>query len=254
MNAIIIQARMGSRRLSGKVLMNITNQETILQHVIKQLRFCKTVDKIIVATTLNQEDDKICDVCSELSIECFRGNEENVLDRYYQCAKKFSLSNIIRIPADKPLIDPKIVDNIANTFNSGSYDYVTNFFPSTVPQGTEVEIISFNALEKAWKHAVLPSDKEHVTKYVYTHENEFKIFNVRNEKDFSKFRWAVDEIEDLNLVKEIIRRIKKTPIFTEDIIKLLDSEPQLRKINQSISNEEGYSRSLKNDENFLQEK
>jgi len=205
MNAIIIQARMGSRRLSGKVLMNITNQETILQHVIKQLRFCKTVDKIIVATTLNQEDDKICDVCSELSIECFRGNEENVLDRYYQCAKKFSLSNIIRIPADKPLIDPKIVDNIANTFNSGSYDYVTNFFPSTVPQGTEVEIISFNALEKAWKHAVLPSDKEHVTKYVYTHENEFKIFNVRNEKDFSKFRWAVDEIEDLNLVKEIIR-------------------------------------------------
>jgi len=254
MNVIIVQARMGSTRLLGKVLMNITNNETILHYVIKQLKFCETVRKIIVATTTLPEDDKICDVCSELSIECFRGDEENVLDRYYQCAKEFSVSNIIRIPADKPLIDPKVVDSVVNVFNSGSYDYVTNFFPSTVPQGTEVEIISFNALEKAWKNAELPSDKEHVTKYIYTHESEFKIFNVKNEKDFSEFRWAVDEIEDLNLVKEIVNRIKKTPILTEDIIEILNNEPQLRKINQSISNEEGYSRSLKNDKSFLQEK
>jgi spore coat polysaccharide biosynthesis protein SpsF len=251
MNAIIIQARMGSSRFPGKVLMEIIDQETILHYVIKQVKFCKMIDKIIVATTTLPEDDKICDVCSNLSIECFRGNEENVLDRYYQCAKKFSISNIVRIPADKPLIDPKIVDKIVEVFDSRMYDYVTNFLPSTVPQGTEVEIISFEAIEKAWKNAVLPSDKEHVTKYVYTHEKEFKIFNVKNEKDFSEFRWAVDEVEDLKLIKEIVNRIKKRPIHTEDIIQILENEPQLKKINQSVSNDTGYLKSLKNDGDYL---
>jgi spore coat polysaccharide biosynthesis protein SpsF len=251
MNAIIIQARMGSSRFPGKVLMEIIDQETILHYVIKQVKFCKMIDRIIVATTTLPEDDKICDVCSNLSIECFRGNEENVLDRYYKCAKKFSVSNIVRIPADKPLIDPKIVDNIVEVFDSGMYDYVTNFLPSTVPQGTEVEIISFEAIEKAWKNAVLPSDKEHVTKYVYTHEKEFEIFNVKNEKDFSEFRWAVDEVEDLKLIKEIVKRIKKRPIHTEDIIKILEKEPQLKKINESVSNNIGYLKSLKNDGDYL---
>jgi spore coat polysaccharide biosynthesis protein SpsF len=251
MNTIIIQARMGSSRFPGKVLMEIIDQETILHYVIKQVKFCKMIDRIIVATTTLPEDDKICDVCSNLSIECFRGNEENVLDRYYKCAKKFSVSNIVRIPADKPLIDPKIVDNIVEVFDSGMYDYVTNFLPSTVPQGTEVEIISFEAIEKAWKNAVLPSDKEHVTKYVYTHEKEFEIFNVKNEKDFSEFRWAVDEVEDLKLIKEIVKRIKKRPIHTEDIIKILEKEPQLKKINESVSNNIGYLKSLKNDGDYL---
>ena len=231
--------------------MEIIDQETILHYVIKQVKFCKMIDRIIVATTTLPEDDKICDVCSNLSIECFRGNEENVLDRYYKCAKKFSVSNIVRIPADKPLIDPKIVDNIVEVFDSGMYDYVTNFLPSTVPQGTEVEIISFEAIEKAWKNAVLPSDKEHVTKYVYTHEKEFEIFNVKNEKDFSEFRWAVDEVEDLKLIKEIVKRIKKRPIHTEDIIKILEKEPQLKKINESVSNNIGYLKSLKNDGDYL---
>lgn len=251
MNTIIIQARMGSSRFPGKVLMEIIDQETILHYVIKQVKFCKMIDRIIVATTTLPEDDKICDVCSNLSIECFGGNEENVLDRYYKCAKKFSVSNIVRIPADKPLIDPKIVDNIVEVFDSGMYDYVTNFLPSTVPQGTEVEIISFEAIEKAWKNAVLPSDKEHVTKYVYTHEKEFEIFNVKNEKDFSEFRWAVDEVEDLKLIKEIVKRIKKRPIHTEDIIKILEKEPQLKKINESVSNNIGYLKSLKNDGDYL---
>ena len=253
MNAAIIQARMGASRLPGKVLMEIKDDESVLHYVIKQLRYCKTIDKIIVATSNLSDDDVIRDVCNDLSVECFRGDEKNVLDRYYKCSKKFSISPIIRIPADKPLIDPRIVDYMLNIFNSGSYDYVTNFLPLTFPSGTEVEIFSFDTIKKAWQNAVLPSYKEHVTKYIYTHKENFRIFNVKNENDLSKFRWAVDRIEDLRLVREIVKRIKKRPIVTGDIIKILENEPDLIKINGSMNYEEGSLKSLEEDKNFLKQ-
>ena len=195
----IIQTRMGSSRLPGKVLLELKDGKSVLDYVINQLGFCETIDKIVVATTTLTEDDKIVEFCESNNVEYFRGDSKNVLDRHYQCAKKYSLSTIIRMPSDKPLLDPEVVDKIVRVFNSGSYDYVTNFLPSTTPGGTEVEVFSFKALEKSWTDAELPSEKEHVTNHIYNHKDEFRIFNVENNVDLSKFRWVVDRLSLIHI-------------------------------------------------------
>jgi len=248
----IIQARMGSSRLPGKVMMDVEKDKPVLYYVINQLRHCKLIDKLIVATTTLEEDDKIIKYCHDLGVDSYRGSVQNVLDRYYQCAKKFSISTIIRIPSDKPLIDPEIVDDIINKFRLNSYDYVTNFLPSTFPSGTEVEIFSFKTLETAWKKAELPSEKEHVTFYIYNHKEKFKIFNVTLSEDLSRYRWAVDRMEDLMLVRNIVSKIKKRPILMGDIISLFKKEPRLVDINKDVNREEGNLKSLKEDRKYLE--
>ena len=248
----IIQARMGSTRLPGKVMLDVENDKTVLDFVIKQLQNCKLVDKIIVATTTLEDDDKIANFSKDLGIDCFRGSSDNVLDRYYQCAKEYSVSIIVRIPSDKPLIDPEIVDNVVNVFRNNSYDYITNFLSNpTFPSGTEVEIFSINALKKAWKKAKLPSEKEHVTPYFANHEDEFKITHIKNSENLSHLRWAVDRIEDLNLVRKIVSKIKKRPIIMKDIIDLFAKEPELVEINKNVNRKEGDLKSLKEDQEFL---
>ena len=250
----IIQARMGSTRLPGKVLMNITKEKPVLYYVINQLKHCKSIEKIIVATTTLQEDDKIVQFCMDNKVSCFRGDSKNVLERHYRCAEKFSLSKIIRMPSDKPLLDPEVVDKIVEVFNSNSYDYVTNFLPSTFPGGTEVEVLSFDSLKKSWENAALPSEKEHVTNYIYNNRNDFRIFNVVNSEDLSNFRWAVDTIEDLRLVSEIVSKIHKNPILIKDILELFKNEPNLVEINKQVDSNEGNTKSKKEDEEFINSK
>ena len=250
----IIQARMGSTRLPGKVMMDVEKGKPVLYFVINQLQHCKLIDKIIVATTNLEEDNKIVEYCNDLDINCFRGSPNDVLDRYYRCAKEYSISTIVRIPSDKPLIDPEIVDRIIQVFKSDSYDCVTNFLPVTFPGGTEVEVLSFEVLQSAWKNAKLPSEKEHVTPYIYSHRDRFRIFNVANSEDLSQYSWAVDRIEDLNLVQQITSKIKKRPILMNDIIDLFKKEPQLPKINKNVWREEGNLKSLKEDEEYLKSK
>ena len=247
----IVQARIGSSRLPGKVMMDIEKDKPVLYYVISQLRYCKLIDKLIVATTTLAEDDKIVKYCNELCVDSYRGSPQNVLDRYYQCAKKFSISTIVRIPSDKPFIDPEIVDSIIDKFRLNSYDYITTFLPSTFPSGTEVEIFSFKALENAWKNVELPSEKEHVTPYIYNHKDKFKILNVSLPEDLSHYRWAVDRMEDLILVRNIALKIKKRPIFMKDIIEFFKKEPRLMDINKNVNREEGDLRSQKEDEDFL---
>jgi spore coat polysaccharide biosynthesis protein SpsF (cytidylyltransferase family) len=248
----IIQARMGSTRLPGKVMMNVEDQKPVLYFVIKQMQECKLIDKIIVATTTNEEDNQIANYSKNLGIDFFRGSSEDVLDRYYQCAKEYSVSTIVRIPSDKPLIDPEIVDNVINRFKNNSYDYITNFLPnSTFPSGSEVEIFSINALEKVWKKAKLPSEREHVTSYFSNHEDEFKITHIENSENLSHLRWAVDRIEDLDLVRLIVSKIKKRPVLMDDIIELFRKEPNLIEINKNVNKKEGGLKSRKDDEEFL---
>ena len=248
----IIQARMGSTRLPGKVMLNVENDKTVLHFVIKQLQNCKLVDKIIIATTTLEDDNKIANFSKDSGIDCFRGSSHNVLDRYYQCAKKYSISTIVRIPSDKPLIDPEIVDNVVSVFRNNSYDYITNFLSNpTFPSGTEVEIFSMNALKKAWKKAKLPSEKEHVTPYFANHEDEFKITHIENSENLSHLRLAVDKIEDLKLVRKIVSKIKKRPIMMKDIIDLFTKEPELVEINKNVNRKEGDLKSLKEDQEFL---
>ena len=250
----IIQARMGSTRLPGKVLMDVTKEKPVLYYVINQLKHCKSIEKIIVATTTLQEDDKIVQFCMDNKVSCFRGDSKNVLERHYRCAEKFSLSKIIRMPSDKPLLDPEVVDKIVEVFNSNSYDYVTNFLPSTFPGGTEVEVLSFDSLKKSWENAALPSEKEHVTNHIYNNRNDFRIFNVVNSEDLSNFRWAVDRIEDLRLVREIVSKIHKNPILIKDILELFKNEPNLVEINKQVDSNEGNTKSEKEDKVFLDSK
>ncbi|MBC8252321.1 MAG: glycosyltransferase family protein [Candidatus Nitrosopelagicus sp.] len=249
----IIQARMGSTRLPGKVMLDVESNKTVLYFVIKQLQSCKLVDKIIVATTTLEDDNQIADFSKHLGIDSFRGSSDNVLDRYYQCAKEYSVSTIVRIPTDKPLIDPEIGDNVVSMFMNSSYDYITNFLPDpTFPSGTEVEVFSISALKKAWEKAKLPSEKEHVTPYFSNHEDKFKISHIENSENLSHLRWAVDRIEDLKLVRTIASKIKKRPILMKDILELFTREPELVEMNKNVNREEGGLKSLKEDQDFLQ--
>jgi len=247
----IIQARMGSTRLPGKVLKIVDGKNPSLYFTISQLKQCKNIDKIIVATTTLKEDDIIENFAKNLGIDVFRGSVEDVLDRYFQCANYFKINTIIRITGDCPLIDPLIVDRGIEIFQSENYDYVTNTFPRTFPDGNETEIFSFNILKKAWENAILPSEREHVTPYFRNQKQNFKIKNFENTIDNSHLRWTVDFPEDLQLVKTLISKIDSRPIHLEDILHLIKSEPELIEINNDHEPNEGLKRSLEKDKDFL---
>jgi len=249
----IIQARMGSSRLPGKVMMKDDNGQPLLYHVINQLQYCTKVKNLVIATTTNQEDDEIEEFANNNSLNIFRGKEKDVLDRYFQCAKKYSFSIIVRITADCPLIDPQIVDKVIGKFFSGEYDLATNTLVRTFPIGTDVEVFSFSALEKAWKNAQLPSEREHVTPYIRNKGN-FKTANVENDENISNLRLTVDRIEDFKLIKEILNDISSNPIYLDDVLELFSRKPELIEINKHIDHNEGFNRSVKEDQEFVKTK
>lgn len=253
MTTCIIQARMGSSRFPGKVLKKVDQNDLSILSTIKQIKNSKKIHNIIIATTTLSEDKKIINYLkkTKIDVEVFTGNPKNVLDRYYKCAKKFSCESIVRVTADCPLIDPKILDKGINIFNKGSLDYVTNTFPRTYPDGNETEIFSFEALTRAWKNAKLPSEKEHVTPYFRNYPNKFKIKNFTFKKDISNLRWTVDYPEDLKLVKLLISKINHRPIHLEHILEILKLEPKLIEINKGHFPNEGYLKSLNDDKKLL---
>ena len=243
----IIQARMGSTRLPGKVMMKVDETNTILSHLINQLKNSKKIDRIIIATTDLQEDDIIVNHTKILKTNLFRGNSTDVLDRYYQCAKKFSSEIIVRVTADNPWIDPNIVDDVINQFLKNSFDYITNANPRTYPYGTEVEVFSFQALEEASNNAEKPSEREHVTPYFHNNKEKFKISNIKLTENLSYLRWTVDKESDLKFVRKIASRIKKRPILMTDIIKLISQEPTITSINNTNVPNKEYLNSLQKD-------
>ena len=246
----IIQARMGSSRLPGKALMKSDSGKPLLYYVINQLRYCSKIKNLVIATTTNQEDDEIEKFANNNSVNVFRGKEKDVLDRYYQCAKKYSFSTIVRITADCPLIDPQIVDKVVEQFFSGNYDFATNTLTRTFPIGTDVEVFSFSALNRAWENAQLPSEREHVTPYLRNKENS-KIINVENDKNISNLRLTVDRIEDVELIKQILNNISINPIHLEDVLELFSRKPELIEINKHINHNEGFNKSLEEDKEFI---
>jgi spore coat polysaccharide biosynthesis protein SpsF len=233
----IVQARMGSTRLPGKVLAKINNKP-MLHYLVKQLQFSNEINEIVIATTDLEEDLEIVKFAKKNNIRFFIGSDDDVLDRYYQCAKEFSFSTIVRITADNPLIDPYIVDKVIRCFKENTYDYVSNAISRTFPYGTEVEIFSFDTLENTWKNACKHSEREHVTSFIYKNKTKFKTFNLTNKIDLSRFRWTIDRPNDLKLVREIISKNNKFPITTEAVLKILKENPDLLKINnKNILNE-----------------
>ena len=169
----IIQARMGSTRFPGKVLEILDGTNPSLQFTINQLKESKFLQKIVIATTKNSEDDQIVSFAEKSGIDIFRGDSDDVLSRYYECAKFFSFGSILRVTADCTLIDPLIVDKGASLFLENDYDYVTNTSPRTFPDGNETEFFSFSALESAYNNAILPSEREHVTPYFCNNKEKF---------------------------------------------------------------------------------
>ena len=232
---VIIQARMDSTRLSGKVLMNIEGKP-MLWHVINRLKFSKKLDDVILAIPDTKESDILEEFAKENKIKYFRGSKENVLSRYYKSAKEFKCGIIVRVTSDDPLVDPKILDTIIEKHLSRKADYTSNNLKRTFPLGLDIEVFNFHVLERAYKEAKEDYQREHVTPYIYEHPEIFKIAYVENEEDLSSFRWTVDEIKDLEFVREIYKRLyKKGEIFLmDDIITLLKQCPELMDINKDV--------------------
>lgn len=246
----IIQARIGSSRLPGKVMQKIDGDCNLLDYVIKQLQSSKKIEKIIIATTDLIEDNVICDYLRSHKINFFRGSSEDVLDRYYQCAKQYSIDTIVRITADNPLIDPNIVDTIIDKYKNHKCDLATNTIKRTFPYGTEVEVFSFDSLTKAWKQAKKPSEREHVTPFIRDPQNGFILLNVDYNENLSHIRYTVDRIEDLNLVKKIVQNVSVRPILLQNIMNLYMAKPEIFQINKDVKHD-GYVKSLKKDEEYL---
>ena len=247
----IVQARMGSTRLPGKILMLLDKKYTVLDYVINQLKHSKLLGKTIIATTNLEEDDVIVDFAKKNKIEYFRGESTDVLDRYYKCAEKFSLNIIVRITSDEPLIDPTIVDEVITNFQEIDCDYASNNLIRTFPAGFDVEVFSRQTLEKTWREAKLPSEREHVTPFMKKNKNIFKHFNLKNSQNIPISRLTLDREEDLNILKDITYKISERPILFKKIFELFKQEPNLLELCNNTDPLEGYNKSLKDDEVFL---
>lgn len=244
----IIQARMTSRRLPGKVLKEVLGKPLLLYQV-EQLRGLGDIEQIIIATTTSEEDNPIVELCKKKSIAYFRGSEDDVLERFYQTALEYEVDTIVRLTADCPLIDPEICDWLISTYLNERMDLVHTGL--TFAEGLDCEIFSFEALEEAYHNAKLKSEREHVTLYIYNHPELFKIKTLENKRDDSKYRFAVDEPEDFEVVKAIIEGLssEKTGGFTAEKVKnFLAQHPKVFNLNAGIIRNEGLLKSLKDDE------
>ena len=254
----IIQARMNSTRLPGKVLADICGMP-MLMRVIKRARAVTSVSEVVVATSTNPADDAIASLCATQGVDCFRGSEQDVLDRYYRCAERAVPEAIVRITADCPLIDPQLIHQVIRTFQETGADYASNrsywrgVISSSYPDGQDTEVFSFAALRRAWQEARLPSEREHVTPYIWKNPASFMIVGVAYRQDLSGLRWTVDEQRDLEFVRSIYRRLGDQPFGIQEVMSLLSDAPELLDINSGIFMNEGYLKSIQHDSLVVQD-
>lgn len=234
----IVQARMGSTRLPGKVMKKIVGKP-MLELMIERLKCCKELNGIIIATTNSEADQAIVDLVNSLDgILLFRGSEEDVLSRYHGAAVMYNAETVVRVTSDCPLIDPVILDKIVNVYHekAGAIDYASNIRERTYPRGLDVEVFSFAALDRAFKEATLQPDREHVTEYILQRPVEFRMYDVVDKSDKSSLRWTVDTQEDFELITKIYESLYMgQPDFKyHDILKLLEKYPEWNSINAHI--------------------
>lgn len=232
----IIQARMGSTRLPGKVMLDLAGQPMLARDV-NRVRRARTVNEVVVATTMKPDDDTIADLCAARDWPCFRGDEQDVLDRYYRAAAERKAEAIVRITSDCPLIDPAVIDLVVDEFtrHQPEADYVSNVIPHrTFPRGLDTEVFSFAALERAWREDRDPAWREHVTPYIYRNPDLFRIACVTDDGDYSHLRWTVDTPEDFEFVQRIYDHFGSDEFSWRDVLTLLVSRPDLIDINQHI--------------------
>jgi spore coat polysaccharide biosynthesis protein SpsF len=243
----IIQARMTSTRLPGKILADLAGCP-LLERVVGRAKRAKLLQLVAIATTDRPTDDAVAALCDKIGVACFRGSEDDVLDRYYQAAKTFAAETVVRLTADCPLLDPDVIDRAVRCFQAGDFDYLSNGVERTYPDGLDTEVFRFTALERAWREARLKSEREHVTPYLYKHPELFRLGSEKNDRDFSALRWTVDEPEDLEFVRAVYGHFGPERTFgMADVLKLLGEHPELQAINAGFEINEGYQKSLRED-------
>lgn len=246
-NLVIIQARMGSTRLPGKVLKQIEGK-TVLEHIINRLNACRYVDEVLVATSIEREDLAIVAECIKIGIRVFCGSEKDVLDRYYQVARLVKPHNIIRITADCPLHDVDVVDMVIKKHMEENNDYTSNTLKETFPDGLDVEIMKYEILKEAWEQANMASQREHVTQYII-HNEKYKKGSIICEKDYGEERWTLDTESDFRFISKVYSVLyEKNHLFgMRDILGLLELCPELKTINSNVERNEGLKKSILND-------
>jgi len=249
----VLQARMGSSRLPGKVLKKILNRP-MLALQIERIKQAHLINKLIIATSNNPEDDAIESLCADLGVECFRGSLNHVLERFYQAAVPHQPGHVVRLTGDCPLIDPEIIDQVIQFHLDHSYDYSSNTLEPSFPDGLDLEVMKFSALKAAFENAELPSELEHVTPYIHRRPDVFSLGNFKAQKDVSFHRWTVDEPEDFELVAWIFENLNLKygmKFRAQDVLGLLGQHPEKFNLNQKYVRNEGMKKSLLADQAFV---
>jgi spore coat polysaccharide biosynthesis protein SpsF len=232
--AALIQARLGSARLPGKVLRDIGGR-TMLARVVRRVQRAAAIDNVIVVTTTEPAESAVVEECERIGVHCFRGSELDVLDRYYQAAKQFKTDAVVRITSDCPLIDPGVTGSVVSVFRNETPDYASNVIERSYPRGLETEVVSMEALSRAWREARQPYEREHVTPYFYENPNLFRLSSVKDEIDHSRHRWTVDAPEDLEFVRAVYACLEDGDNFDwADVLQILNDRQVLTAMNASV--------------------
>ena len=247
----ILQARFSSSRLPGKVLKPVLGKPMLL-HQIERLSKVAGIDRLIVATSQEPSDLPIVELCQEHHIDCFQGDLGDVLDRFYHCAEIYPAEHIVRLTGDCPLVDPQIIDELITFHLDGGFDYSSNCIEPTLPDGLDAEIMRLSSLETAWREAQLPSEREHVTPYLYNNPHIFHCGSYRYHENLSALRWTVDEASDFEFITKVYERLyeKNSSFSMMDILQLMQDDSTLQDINSSIARNQGLLKSLAEDENL----
>lgn len=244
----VLQARVSSTRLPGKVLRPILGRPMLMLQ-IERLRRSRRVDRLIVATSDEPSDNPLAEICAKEGVECFRGSLADVLSRYCGAAALFRPDHVVRLTGDCPLADPAVIDQIIDLHIASGNDYTGNTLHPSFPDGLDVEVIRYGALIKADAEARLPSEREHVTPFLYKHPELFKVGELHSERNLSSYRWTVDELADFELVSAVYEALYPTkPDFsTEDILSWLQQHPQWKDHNAGYERNAGYRKSVSKD-------
>lgn len=241
----ILQARVSSTRLPGKVLLPLLGKP-MLARQIERVRRARRIDRLVVATSDAADDDGIARLCAEEGVDCHRGSLDDVLDRFHGAALRFAPEHVVRLTGDCPLADPAVIDDVIGFYLGGGYDYATNAVQPTFPDGLDVEVFRFACLEQAWREATLPSQREHVTPFLHGQPQRFRVGHYRQATDLSRLRWTVDEPADFDFVQRVYEALyPANPAFgTADVLRLLARRPELAALNGQFLRNEGYLKSL----------
>ena len=244
----IIQARMGSSRLPGKMIMPLLNDMGALEIMLSRLRRSRRVDTFVVATTVLAEDDAIASLCDRLGIACYRGDAADVLDRYHAASLAHGPARaVVRLTGDCPLHDPEIVDLVVERFLDAEVDYAANTMPPTYPDGLDVEVFTPALLETMWREARLSSEREHVTQFLHNHKDRFQTLNIANGTDLSSKRWTLDEPADFDFLRAVLAALGDGAWGFRDVLRLLTARPELAAINTCFQRNEGLIKSRTED-------